>query len=112
MKQRLLESRDFAEFLVRQTPKFDELIMQDIRPADGWLLNLGDRKKEYEWPPSWMPAEVWDSIQGFNGEGTVGAINNRFSDVWPNITMPMGTPVATTNDKFMPKKRKKKKMGY
>ena len=31
---------DFPQFFVDQTPKFDELIMEDIRPTDGWLGNV------------------------------------------------------------------------
>lgn len=30
----------FARFLADQTPKFDEIIMADINPTDGWLLNI------------------------------------------------------------------------
>lgn len=30
---------DFAAFLVAQTPKFDQMIIDDMAASDGWLLN-------------------------------------------------------------------------
>ena len=36
----IIQACDFPQFFVDQTPKFDELIMEDIRPTDGWLLNV------------------------------------------------------------------------
>lgn len=38
-KERLTRS-EFASFLVDQTPKFDELILQDISATDGWLSKV------------------------------------------------------------------------
>jgi hypothetical protein len=57
---------DYAQFLVQQTPKFSELIMEDIRPTDGWLCNVST-----------------GSIEG----GTPSEITqDRFRAVWPNTT--------------------------
>jgi len=57
---------DFPNFLVDQTPKFDELIMEDIRPTDGWLLNVSTGTT-----PMGTPVEV---------------TQDRFRGVWPNTT--------------------------
>ena len=61
-----LQACDFPQFFVDQTPKFDELIMEDIRPTDGWLLNVGTGTM-----PMGTPAEV---------------TQDRFRSVWPNTT--------------------------
>lgn len=45
--------RDFAQFLVDQTPVFDEMILQDIRPTDGWLFNVSGGTSP-------CPAEWWE----------------------------------------------------
>jgi hypothetical protein len=57
---------DFPNFLVDQTPRFDELIMEDIRPTDGWLLNVSTGTT-----PMGTPTEV---------------TQDRFRSVWPNTT--------------------------
>lgn len=57
---------DFGQFLVDQTPKFDELIMEDIRPSDGWLLNVSTGTT-----PMGTPVEI---------------TQDRFRSVWPNTT--------------------------
>ena len=57
---------DFPQFLVDQTPKFDELIMEDIRPTDGWLLNVSTGTT-----PMGTPVEI---------------TQDRFRSVWPNTT--------------------------
>lgn len=31
---------DFTQYLVDQTPVYDKLIMEDIRPTDSWVLNI------------------------------------------------------------------------
>jgi hypothetical protein len=40
VKSKAQGEMSFAEFLVNQTPVFDEMIMEQIRPEDGWLLNV------------------------------------------------------------------------
>jgi hypothetical protein len=57
---------DFPNFLVDQTPKFDELIMEDIRPTDGWLLNVSTGTT-----PMGTPVEI---------------TQDRFRSVFPNTT--------------------------
>src|SRR6185436_6491012 len=57
---------DFPQFLVDQTPVFDEVIMEDIRPTDGWLMNVSTGTM-----PMGTPAEV---------------TQDRFRSVWPNTT--------------------------
>ena len=57
---------DFPQFFVDQTPKFDELIMEDIRPTDGWLLNVSTGTT-----PMGTPTEI---------------TQDRFRSVFPNTT--------------------------
>lgn len=57
---------DFAQFLVDQTPVFDEMIMRDIRPTDGWVLNVATGGL-----PMGTPTEV---------------TQDRFRAVFPNTT--------------------------
>src|SRR6266850_2222572 len=57
---------DFPTFLVDQTPVFDEIIMQDIRPTDGWILNVATGGL-----PMGTPSEV---------------TQDRFRAVFPNTT--------------------------
>lgn len=57
---------DFMQALVDQTPVFDEIIMEDIRPTDGWILNVGTDNVE----PG-TPIEV---------------TQDRFRSVFPNTT--------------------------
>jgi hypothetical protein len=61
-----IQACDFIQALVDQTPKFDELIMEDIRPTDGWLLNVSTGTT-----PMGTPVEV---------------TQDRFRHVWPNTT--------------------------
>lgn len=58
----------FAQFLVDETPKFDEMILEDIRPTDGWMYNV----KSGFVPPG-TPVEV---------------TQDRFRSVFPNTTKP------------------------
>jgi len=64
--QSIIQSCDFPQFLVDQTPKFDELIMEDIRPSDGWLLNVSTGTV-----PTGTPVEI---------------TQDRFRHVFPNTT--------------------------
>lgn len=62
----IVRACDFPQFFVDQTPKFDELIMEDIRPTDGWLLNVSTGTT-----PMGTPVEI---------------TQDRFRSVWPNTT--------------------------
>ncbi len=62
----IIASCDFPQFLVDQTPKFDEMIMEDIRPTDGWLYNVSTGTT-----PMGTPVEV---------------TQDRFRSVFPNTT--------------------------
>jgi hypothetical protein len=62
----IIAACDFPQFLVDQTPKFDEIIMEDIRPTDGWLYNVSTG-----FVPTGTPSEV---------------TQDRFRSVWPNTT--------------------------
>lgn len=57
---------DFVNALVTELPHYDEVIMRDITPTDGWLLNV---------------ATVTEEI-GTPSEET----QDRFRGVWPNTT--------------------------
>lgn len=61
-----IQACDFGQFLVQQTPKFDELIMEDIRPIDGWIGNISTGTM-----PMGTPAEI---------------TQDRFRSVFPNTT--------------------------
>ena len=78
----IINACDFPQFLADQTPKFDELIMEDIRPTDGWLLNISTGTT-----PMGTPVEitqdrfrhvfanttkVWTKVNA-NGPGCTGA---------------------------------------
>jgi len=65
---------DFPQFLVDQTPRFDELILEDIRPVDGWLLNVSTGTT-----PMGTPTEV---------------TQDRFRSVFPNTTKTWTRKVA------------------
>ena len=57
---------DFPQFFVDQTPRFDELILEDIRLTDGWLGNISTGTT-----PMGTPVEI---------------TQDRFRSVWPNTT--------------------------
>lgn len=61
-----IQACDFVQALVDQTPRFDELIMEDIRPTDGWLYNVSTGTT-----PMGTPVEI---------------TQDRFRAVWPNTT--------------------------
>jgi hypothetical protein len=65
---------DFPQFLVDQTPRFDELIMEDMRVTDGWLLNVSTGTT-----PMGTPTEV---------------TQDRFRSVFPNTTKTWNRVVA------------------
>jgi hypothetical protein len=62
----IIQACDFPQFLVNQTPKFDEMIIEDIRPTDGWLLNISTGTT-----PMGTPPEI---------------TQDRFRSVYPNVT--------------------------
>lgn len=62
----IIKACDFPQFLVDQTPKFDEMIMEDIRPTDGWIGNVSTGTT-----PMGTPVEI---------------TQDRFRSVWPNTT--------------------------
>lgn len=64
--QGYLDACAFTQALVDETPKFDEEIIMDIRPSDGWLLNVATATAEMG-----TPTEV---------------TQDRFRSVWPNTT--------------------------
>ena len=63
-----IQACDFGQFLVQQTPVFDELIIEDITPTDGWLGNVSTYSV-----PMGTPTEI---------------TQDRFRTVWPNTTKP------------------------
>lgn len=62
----IIQACDFPQFFVDQTPKFDELIMEDIRPTDGWIGNVSTGTT-----PMGTPVQI---------------TQDRFRSVWPNTT--------------------------
>lgn len=80
----IISCDQFPQFLVDQTPVFDELIVEDIRPTDGWLLNIQTGSM-----PMGTPTEV---------------TQDRFKHVFPNTTKTwvrtnVGSCVGTPCDK-------------
>lgn len=61
-----MQACDFPQFLVDETPRFDELIMEDIRLTDSWIGNMAMGEM-----PMGTPAEV---------------TQDRFRAVWANTT--------------------------
>ena len=62
----IIQACDFPQFLVDETPEFDAIIMEDIRPTDGWLYNVAT---------------------GTTPMGTaVEQTQDRFRSVFPNTT--------------------------
>lgn len=57
---------DFGQWLVNQTPVFDELIMEDITPTDGWIGNVSLFELPFGSPPE--------------------ITQDRFRSVFPNTT--------------------------
>lgn len=64
----ILNACDFIQALVNEVPKFDELIMRDIRMVDGWIGNVSTNTV-----PVGTPVEI---------------TQDRFRGVWPNTTKP------------------------
>lgn len=64
----ILNACDFIQALVNEVPKFDELIMRDVRLTDGWIGNVSTATV-----PVGTPVEI---------------TQDRFRGVWPNTTKP------------------------
>ncbi len=64
--QGTIQGCDFIQALVDQTPYFDQMIMEDIRPTDGWIGNFATATA-----PMGTPTEI---------------VQDRFRVVWPNTT--------------------------
>lgn len=62
----LLSGCSFTEFLVSQEPVYDQLILEDIRPEDGWILHVDT-----------------GTFEAYSG---VQHTLDRFNHVWPNVT--------------------------
>ena len=62
----ILNACDYPQFLVDQTPYFSEVIMEDIRLTDGWILHV-----PMEPAAAGTPVEI---------------TQDRFRGVWPNTT--------------------------
>jgi hypothetical protein len=56
----------FTNFLVTQEPVYDKLILEDIRPEDGWILHVD-----------------MGTFEAYSG---VQHTLDRFNHVWPNVT--------------------------
>lgn len=89
---------DFAEFLVSQTPVFDEMIMEDMRFEDGWIAFAW---KELSWKERYL--ETLNAVRSLS-EG-VAFKRVRMSEVrFPKIKSlwisPMGTLTDITQDRF------------
>lgn len=56
----------FAQLLVDETPIFDQMILEDIRPTDQWMLHVEQG--------------VWSAYDG------TSHVLDRFNHVWPNVT--------------------------
>jgi hypothetical protein len=69
-----LSGCDMVQALVDETPRFDERIMMDIRPTDGWLLNVSTGTT-----PMGTPIEI---------------TQDRFRAVFPNTTKTWTRKVA------------------
>jgi hypothetical protein len=65
---------DFVQAFVDETPFFDEMILEDIRPTDGWLGNVATGTTEMG-----TPTEI---------------TQDRFRSVWPNTTKKWNKVVA------------------
>lgn len=95
---------DFAQFFIDQTPKFDELIMESIRPADTWVplprrpaswwLTRESVRKIVEGNAYTVSRKVW-SPQEYKAGGDGGWLLNVSIG-----TIPQGMPVEVIQDRF------------
>ena len=87
MANQTLNGTQFAQLLVDQQPVYDKMILEDIRPEDGWILHVETGK---------FPA--------YSG---VQHTLDRFNHVWPDVTKAwvpttagncLGTPCTKTEN--------------
>jgi len=80
---------EFAQFLVDQTPKFDELILGSIHPEQcKWIAHIDSGPLEilYTWKPKWMNGHVANAIAVFNGARTAMEVSlDRFNKIYPDL---------------------------
>lgn len=62
----LLSGCQYTQFLVDQEPVYDKMILEDIRPEDGWILHI--------------------DVGTFESYSGVQHTLDRFNHVWPNVT--------------------------
>lgn len=84
----------FTQFMVDQVPVFDSLILEDIRPNDGWLLNISEVPRHPKW---WLRREEVRKIsEGDHYQETksskvrgvpVEITQDRFKSVWPQSNL-------------------------
>lgn len=70
----IVNACDFIQALVNEVPRFDELIMSDIRLTDGWIGNVATGTT-----PMGTPVEI---------------TQDRFRGVWPNTARPFSRVAA------------------
>jgi hypothetical protein len=70
----LISGCSFTQFLVNQEPVYDKMILEDIRPEDGWILHVDQ-----------------GTFQAYSG---VQHTLDRFNHVWPNVTKQWTATVA------------------
>ena len=94
-KNKRVSSQDFTNFLVDQIPHFDEEILKDIHPSDGWILHvpvgtkIGFFKKLW-----WLVHCLWIMIPWLFRRTTlidrpvnpVDVTQDRFNAVYPNAS--------------------------
>lgn len=91
--------KDLAQFLVDETPKFDEEIMSQIRPASSWMCG-----GTYE---EWLENRYIRTLIKVRSISE-NAVNAVGQDAMPKEktgyvdwgTMPVGTPTEITQDRF------------
>jgi len=69
-----LSGCSYTQFLVDQEPVYDKLILEDIRPEDGWILHV--------------------DTGTFEAYAGVQHTLDRFNHVWPNVTKTWTATVA------------------
>lgn len=88
-----MNEEDFIRLLVEQTPNFDEKIMADIRPKDGWLLNVATGC--YDWQFERYVKRI-TAVRRISE----GLAFKTFEVVLDDWVKPMGCPVKVTADRF------------
>lgn len=91
-----MNAQQFVSALVNEVLKFDQMIMESIRPVDGWIGNVSYGP----FKPDWF--EVRESVRKlsegraykptrFRNPGIQGSpceiTQDRFSAIWPNVRL-------------------------